>query len=179
MREPSLDRRRKSNSTDGESLFSPNRVFTPSGRLELQIDEYVTTGASKSVRDKRSGRGIEDQLGKFIVGLHACAQVKRIEHLAQEAHERRREKELLQKEEHQRNQAYQDWLREDLLRLVRDRREAEGIRAFLAGMETAESGDEVNEAWIEWAKREADRIDPLSGSKAIARQLDPPESWGK
>ena len=121
----------------------------------------MTTGSSKSVRDRRPGAGIEEQLGKFIVGLHACAQVKRIERLAQEAYEKRREEEHLQEEERQRRQAYQDWLREDLLRLVSARREAEDIRALLAGIGTPEYGNEVSEAWVEWAKREADRIDPL------------------
>ena len=167
----------QSHSTDGESLFSPSRVFTPSGRLELQIDEYVNTGTSKSVRDRHPGAGIEEQLGKFIVGLHACAQVKRIERLAHETDEKRREDELRQKEERQRSQAYQDWLREDLLRLVNARRDAEDIRVLLAGIKTAKSGNEVSGAWIEWAKREADHIDPLSGSSPIARPLDPPESW--
>jgi hypothetical protein len=124
-----------------------------------------------------AGVGIEGPLGKFIVGLHACAQVKRIERLAQEVYEKRREEEHLQEEERQRNQAYQDWLREDLLSLVRYRREAEGIRSFLAEMEATESGDGGNEAWIEWAKREADSIDPLCGSNPIARSLNPPESW--
>ena len=148
-------------------------------RLELQIDEHVATSTSTSVRDRRQGLGIEEQLGKFIVGLHACAQVKRIERLTREAYEKQREEELRQKKEHQRNQAYQDWLREDPLRLVRARGEAEDIRAFLAERETAESGDEVDKAWIEWAEREADRIDPLSGSKQLARPLDPPESWNR
>jgi hypothetical protein len=39
-------------------------------RLELQIDEHVATSTSTSVRDRRQGLGIEEQLGKFIVGLH-------------------------------------------------------------------------------------------------------------
>ena len=87
--------------------------------------------------------------------------------------------EIRQKEERQRSQAYQDWLREDLLRVVNARRDAKDIRAFLAGMGTTESGNKASEAWIEWAKWEADRIDPLSGSNSIARSLDPPESWSK
>lgn len=54
-------------------------TYTPSGRLELIIEERIAPGTIKTIRDRPSTRLIEKGIGKIIVGLHACAQVKKID----------------------------------------------------------------------------------------------------
>lgn len=155
-------------------------TYTPSGRLELIIEERIAPGTIKTVRDRSATRLIEKGIGKIIVGLHACAQIMKIERAEKEEEEREAEARRIDRERQERRVAYQKWLREELLNQARDHHDAQMIRAFVGSLqvrkvESAASG--FDSRWIEWARAEADRLDPVTNGRDSFLPLEMPESW--
>lgn len=154
--------------------------YSPSGQFELSIDHYGRTGGVKCVQDRSAEKPIEKELGRFIVGLHACAQVMRQARLEREQAERQREITRREQERRARLEAYQAWLAKHLARQAAAHREAEMIREFLASLKGRDGRlgeDGSSSEWLKWAIQEADRLDPLTNEEPIAQPLVPPESW--
>lgn len=158
----------------------PRTHYESSGRLELSLDFYRATGAIKRVIDRPPKALVEDQLGRFVVGLHACAQAMRLQRLKREEEARQWEISRREQERKARLSAYQKWLHEQIVLRASAYHEARMIREFLSSLEgrKSEEGIEViTSEWFRWAKSEADRIDPLTNQEPIAQKITPPESW--
>ena len=160
--------------------YARRYVYVPNGCLELKIDEYATTGATKTVRDRPPRSAIESRLGKFIVGLHACAQVMAARQAEREEEERKRAEARAERERQARRGAYEKALGDDLLAQAVAHREATLIREYLAALEAATDGESPTERhreWVAWAHAHAEEIDPLANGREVARPLEPPDDW--
>ncbi|MCA9617285.1 MAG: hypothetical protein KC586_31200, partial [Myxococcales bacterium] len=72
-------------------------TYTPHGRLELRIDEYVSSGRAKTIREQAS-KPIEAELGRFIQSMYATARVLKAQRLEREEEARRREERQRERE---------------------------------------------------------------------------------
>jgi hypothetical protein len=157
-----------------------NCTYEPTGRLELSMNEYVDTGSIKRVHDRFPQKPIEDRLGRFIVGLHACAQELRRRRREHEENQRQWEIARRAEAERVRLEAYRGWLREELVRQATAHQEARLIREFLAALESERGRvgpEEPDLAWLAWARSEAEHIDPVKNAEPIVQPIEPPEHW--
>lgn len=155
-------------------------TYEPTGRLELRMNEYIRTGFINRIQDRPPKKTIESQLGRFIVGLHACGQALRRRSLEHEENQRRWEIARREEAERARLEAYRGWLRKELVRQATAHQEARLIREFLTALEVqkgrvGEQDDDL--AWLAWARAEAEDIDPVRNTEAIAQPLEPPDNW--
>jgi len=161
----------------GFNRFKENRL--PSGKLTLKIDmggPYWLNGCRHTWRDTDKQK-LEDRLNQFVAGLievaskikqHEEEEKKRAELRAQEELRRQEaarqlaEKRQLYKEEKARfdfllTQA-KDWQTSKLIReLIETARDAYSAAGPI-------QPDSKIAAWIEWATKQADRLDPLKPS---------------
>lgn len=139
--------------------------FAPTGILTLEIHEY--TQLRKNWNDTKH-RKLEDAVPEFVATLMKTAVA-----IHRSTEERRRE----EREEKERVAAFEKLQAEvrqekrrvdDLLKMTENWKRAQTIRDFLNVyrniLETEQqpiaSGSEL-EKWLDWAERQADRLDPL------------------
>lgn len=156
--------------------------YFPSGRLCLRVQARAASRQS-SWRD-RQGRTLEGRLGQALLGIEDAAEATRIQE-----QEYKRQAELRKIEERkrlrgQRLAEYRAWLANDLERMVAARQRSTAIHAFLSEYESHlgpndREGDA--EAWLDAARRFADRLDPFTDLASIAKDLEPSdevlEAW--
>jgi len=171
--------RRSVKPADGSRWSYDRYVYTPTGDLELRIDEYVSIGTAKTIRDRPSGKVVEHSLGRFVVSMHAAAQVMKSERLQRERDEERRQAVLREQQQRERESAYQSWLVQDLVKKASAHREACTIRQFLEDLEIESSNLRCrpDKAWIAWAHGVADQMDPLRNGRELSAPLQAPDSW--
>lgn len=165
---------------DGPYRFGHSRFHTkqaPNGQLVLRIDEAAhswASGCRQSWRDGKKQR-LENCLNKVIAGLVELAG-RRMEHeqqMEREAEERRIEEARRQEERRlragklERIKAERAQL-DSLLKNADDWRRSQNLRDFIDAVRQgclSQHGrinpDSELDQWIEWAERQADRIDPL------------------
>lgn len=171
--------RKKEERRDPKEWY-PRTLYESSGRLELSLDYYWATGSIKRVVDRPPKALVENQLGRFIVGLHTCAQAMRLQRLKREEEARQWAITRRDQERQARLAAYQNWLHEQLVLRATAHHEARIVREFLValqGRKSQDCGEATASEWFQWAKAEADRIDPLTNQDLIIQELTPPESW--
>lgn len=171
---------RKKEERKDPTAWYPRTIYESTGHLELSLDFYRATGAIKRVIDRPPKALVEDKLGRFIVGLHACAQVMQIQRLKREEEARQWAIARREQERQARLAAYQNWLHEQLVLRATAHHEARMVREFLIalqGRKSPDGGEAAATEWFQWAQAEADRIDPLTNQEVIAQPLTPPESW--
>lgn len=156
--------------TNKYSPYSYDRI--PSGVLCLSIDEWVGGPGTqqKNWRDIKSAV-LEDRLPKFISGLIQIAAIKSEETRQRKEEERLREehKKILQQKVDEYN-----FEKERVSGLLEDSdnwNKAFVLRQYIAEVEKClKNGESISfiegsvEAWMEWAKNQADRLDPLNDS---------------
>lgn len=173
----------------GHSRFRQTRV--PSGRLVLRIsgaDTYWAQGCRRSWRDGEKQQ-LEHCLHKVLAGLVTFAARCREYELEQERkaeqakeEQRRREEaarqRVLKREQYQAEQARVD----NLLREARAWKESQDLRQYIETVvrHQAQKVGAVEPAsefaqWLEWAKQQADRLDPLADSPPSILDMDPAE----
>jgi hypothetical protein len=162
----------------GHSRFDEQRI--PSGILCLTLNDpdfYWDSHFRKNWRDSEK-RPLENSLGSFMKGLFNLA-VHKKERIRQKEEEKR------QQLERQRIREEEDRLRAEKLRRIKEEQKrltglisaAESwqksilVRDFINAVEAAaQAGSypfkprEELENWLEWARKQADRLDPLSPS---------------
>lgn len=170
--------RRSVKKSDGSRWSYDRYVYTPLGDLELRIDEYVSVSTSKSIRDRPTGQRVEGALGRFVVSLHAVAQVMISEREEREIEEQKRQAELRERRKAERRVSYQGWLGRELALQASAYQHANAVRTFIAavGRNESRTGEQM-ERWLQWARLEADRLDPLMSDSSIAQPLEPPDDW--
>lgn len=162
----------------GHSRYRVKRI--PSGRLVLQIthrDMYWLRNCRKSWSDGKKQR-IEDRLNQFVAGLIAFAACvrEREEEEEREARERReeerREKEKAERRAEKRRLIQVEQKRVDLLmQQAQCWRASRTLRKYIEARKkqyVAAHGDITPESdlarWLDWARQQADRLDPLAKS---------------
>lgn len=135
----------------------------PSGRLRLEILTTMTFHSNGLQRNWKDGKTqcIENCLNEFICGLIRWSAVEREQRLYWDRWDREQEeKKRIAREKAERAAALQ--AKKDQLRWDADRWEkADQIRRYIAAYETKNGASD----WTQWAKEEADRVDPLIRQK--------------
>jgi hypothetical protein len=154
---PVEEKRKPSNS------ISDRWLYTPSGKLSFEIDEYCY-GYRKKWVDKAQNP-LEDQLNDVIAGLVTAAEAERLKRLEREEQQRR------WKEEERRRMKAQELLYV-LERQIESWSKSRTIREFLRACESSSierSGeiapDTIDGRWLRWAHGYADQLDPLKNGQ--------------
>ena len=145
---------------------APRWDYEPTGSLQLRIKEVWGDGVRKTWSDGK--RRIEDALNDAVAGMIVVADAKRQHRIDlerrrrewAEAERRRLELEQQRREEAERLKALEQeaaaWARSQQLRAYIDAVQEEALRLGAS----AEPGGQLHR-WLEWARRHADRTDPL------------------
>lgn len=181
----------------GHSLFHDQRF--PSGQLTLEIHGggwYGGYGGQRTWRDTKTHR-LEDRLNKFVAGLIKWAALtKERDEERKREEEVRRQKELRREEEARRLAELREQYKveearvNELLAQAKNFEESKRVRDLIEAVREAQPADlpivpggEVDE-WIEWAGRQADRLDPLRPSppsildEDLGEEEEPYRRWG-
>jgi hypothetical protein len=167
----------------GPYVFGHSRFLQkkkPSGRLVLQIREaaaYWAYGCRKSWRDGKKQR-IEDRLNNFVASLielavrreHHREEQKRKEEERREAERRHQEAARVRAEKLALMKAERERV-DSLIQQAENWKTSELLRAFVgvAKRELGPAGGNITAdsefaEWIDWASKQADRLDPLRES---------------
>ena len=148
------------------SLLSPDHELVPSGRLSLEIEGGSRRGGRRRWKDAEAER-MEDCLNRFIVGL-----IKRsVRESKWDREERRLSRIGAEKKRKERERREQREAAERRAAQLKENAEAwhrsQKVRAYIEAVRRsaiAEHGEIVpgseTEAWLEWATRQADEMDP-------------------
>jgi hypothetical protein len=147
---------------------APRWDYHPSGILQLQINESWGRGVRKTWSDGRKYR-LEEVLNNVVAGIVVVAEAKRQEQIElerqrrewAEAERQRLELEQSRREEAERLKALEQevalWTRSQGIRAYVDAVEREVVKSGMA----IESGSKLH-GWLAWARKSADRLDPLT-----------------
>lgn len=152
-------------------------VYSPSGRLTLEIDEYCD-GFQKKWTDK-ARKPLEEQLNEVLAGLILAGEALRIRRIEREEEQRRQREQERRRLEDQERCHYLDQHREAWSQSQRLREFLVACEASLVERKGELKQDSPEAKWLRWAQRYADRIDPLkngSFEEAIVRLVRKAES---
>ncbi|NOG53214.1 MAG: hypothetical protein HND57_02605 [Planctomycetes bacterium] len=161
----------------GSYTFCHSRVEqtrAPTGRLALRIifNRHWRTGLQQVWRDTQK-RQLEERIGDFVAGMIRTA--NRVRHQQEQErvaaerrwHENRRQAEEAQRRaEKQRIHRIEQARVEQLMRDASDWDAARRLRGYINAVQTYCAGNPHVETnldlgdWVEWATRQADRLDP-------------------
>lgn len=123
------------------------------GKLSLRLCNNRTFRDSKSYQ-------LEERLGEVLVALYEASESVRVERLAREEAERKREEERILKKK--KIDRYNEEVEQTLFLLNEavDFEKAERIRKYVEAATKSENRIKYSDEWIEWAKKKADWFDP-------------------
>jgi hypothetical protein len=146
----------------------PEYVYRPSGKMSFKITSPSWDIGRRTWSDGKKQR-VENVLNSFVIGLIKAAEVERERRLWNERREREREEEERRRRERQRHKEAEE---RKLWGLFTDSicwHRSQQIRAYVQAVEDAveKSAGEITpdstvEKWITWARKQADRLDPLA-----------------
>lgn len=153
--------------TKADGSFPPRWDYVPSGRFTFRIDEWRASGVRKSWSEGKRGP-LEGQLNDIIRGLVVVADAKRTCLLAEEREAQARLEAQRQRELDDERRREEEERRRQLEREADSWAQAQQLRAFIDEVERRASikgvalapGSDLGE-WVTWARRHADRLDPL------------------
>tara|TARA_R110000868_G_scaffold61059_1_gene185665 strand:- start:6494 stop:7663 length:1170 start_codon:yes stop_codon:yes gene_type:complete len=159
------DLRRKASSP---WITIPETVPVPAGRLTLAITNAEGLGIRQRWADGKVQR-LETLAGKFIEGVYVAAHALRSDRERKAAWQRHLEEMRRQREQEQRDAALYSAREAYVLDCLKAWRRARDIRVMIEEFEGAITHSETTDrddrnAWTEWARLYADRIDPSKGS---------------
>lgn len=152
-------------------------VYSPSGKLTLEIDEYCD-GVQKKWTDKGQ-KPLEEQLNEVLAGLMLAGEALRLRRIEREEEQRRQREQERRRMEDQERRHYLDQHREAWSQSQRLREFLRACEASLVERKGELEPDSPEAKWLRWAHRYADRIDPLkngSFEEAIVRLIRKAES---
>jgi len=175
--------------TDRKQLVQPEPKYSwqkeysysPTGRLELEVSLRVHDGTRCRWADGKKQR-IEKILGGFIDALFDFASFLRKRRRDQEERERRRLEWEQQRSEKLKQIREEEGRLKELLAAVDAWHQSQRVRTYVEDVvervKAHRSEEEIPDrfwTWVEWAQKQADRIDPLiEGPPSI---LDEREKW--
>ena len=146
---------------------APRWDYAPTGKLRIQLKEWTSERLRKRWADSAKRR-LEDVLNDVVLGLVVLADAKRARRLQREREERERQEAERRRIEAERQRREELERRQLLERQVESWTKAQQVRAFVDEVERrAQAKDKLTEPgaklaeWIAWARRHADRLDPL------------------
>jgi hypothetical protein len=155
---------------NGSSGYVYNPIkLEPTGILSLEVWNYYSGGPQKVWRDRNSSK-LEEQLPKCIAGMMRIALNERAERDKQEKKERARQKRIDEVRAVLGQIESEEKKIKTLEREAIEWQRAERVREYItavreqADRKTDADGRAKASEWIEWAERQADRIDPLKPS---------------
>lgn len=139
------------------------RKFVSSGQLVFEIKNPYAEGVKKMWRDGR--KQLEEDVAGIIAGLvDYSVAAKRHDEELKEWHRQQEEERRKEQEAQERIRAEEKKFAE-LLQYVQQWQQSESIRQFADAIarkvREPDSGLEVDEEWLAWVRKQADRIDPL------------------
>lgn len=145
----------------GEHVYTPPYDFAPTEILELVIDEWP-----RSKWSDRKTKTLESQLGEFIVGVEQTAKVLLQQKKDREEESRQYELRRQQAIEAERIRKAEEAQIAELKKLASIWRENFSLRKFIQEVEQAteeysKEEKELFEIWSAWARRVADKDDPI------------------
>jgi hypothetical protein len=181
----------KSAAVSGSSGYVYNSIrLEPTGMLSIEVWNYYSGGPQKAWRDRDSMR-VEEQLPRCVAGMMRIALKQRAERRAREEEELARQTKI----DEVTAELRQIEAEEKKIRALKKEavlwHRAERIRKYVAVVrEDAQRKSDQGERnkileWVEWAERQADRIDPLKESPRsivddktdVLRRLRSAERW--
>ena len=142
-------------------------IYERSGRLAFRVWS-TGTGARAHWGDGKSKR-LEQLVPKCLGGIYRHGRANRIEAERRNAQEAEWARQRLEWEENERKQREEQKRFENLEQCVSGWKKAQGIREFIQAYEQAcqkkgesTSPDTEHGKWMEWARRKADWLDPLT-----------------
>ena len=146
-----------------EDFWSKKMVdgMVPSGRLVLRIRSQWG-GDQFQLRDQKKAT-IEERLNDFVIALH-CEAIRLKEYRTEQEQRRLDEMERQRREAEERRRQEEEARKfRELESYIVNWRMARDIREFLAELNAKFHPDQIVEMreWIDWASRQAERIDPL------------------
>lgn len=186
-----VEKSRQIKSAEGSGTYTYNRVtLEPTGILSLQLWNYCPERMRRAWRDSDRAK-LEEHLPACIAGMMKIALAARSRRDAEEKKEQARQKRVdevtaeLEKIEAE-EKKIRDLKKEAVLwhRAERIRRYIAAVRAGALRKSDKGEGNKVLE-WVEWAERQADRIDPLKENPhsiaddkpEVLRRLRSVERW--
>jgi len=155
---------------NASSSYSYNPIrLEPTGVLSIEVWRCYAEGLQKTWRDRESAR-LEEQLPKCVAGMMRIALRERAEQDKREKEEQAREKRIEEVRAELRKIEKEEKSIKALEREAIAWQRAERIREYIvavregAEQKTEPDGRAKASEWIEWAERQADRIDPLNPS---------------
>jgi hypothetical protein len=147
--------------------FAPKWDYQPTGLLKLEIDSWGSRGVQKRFSDRKTIL-VENQIKYFIISLIEMADLERQRTLERKEEERKRIEKLRKREELERQRREEEERLQDLENQARMWAKADQLRAYIDAVEndackkglTIEQNERLN-TWLSWARKHADRIDPL------------------
>ncbi len=146
---------------------APRWDYAPTGKLRIKLKEWTSESLRKRWADS-TRRRLEDVLNDVVLGLVVLADAKRARRLQREREERERQEAERLRIEAERQRREELERRQLLERQVESWTKAQQVRAFVDEVERrAQAKDKSTEPgaklaeWIAWARRHADRLDPL------------------
>ena len=146
---------------------APRWDYAPTGKLRIERKEWTSEPLRKRWADSAKRR-LEDVLNDVVLGLVVMADAKRTRRLQREREERERQEAERRRIEAERQRREDLERRQRLERQVESWTKAQQVRAFVDEVERrAQAKDKSTEPgaklaeWIAWARRHADRLDPL------------------
>jgi hypothetical protein len=155
------------------STFAPKYDLNQSGRLSLRVRAYYAMHRGWSDGAKRR---LDDVLGKAVLGIEELARAAAEQRAELEEASRQREVEERRRQSRTVLSHYEQALGCELEQAVEDLRRADAIRQLLRAVAEAavpREKAEAIQAWIDWAARWADSIDPRTDPATVARVVVP------
>jgi hypothetical protein len=143
------------------SSYASNPIrLEPTGVLSIEVWRCYAEGLQKTWRDRENAK-LEEQLPKCVAGMMRIALRERAEQDKREKEEQAREKRIDEVRAELRTIENEEKKIKVLEREAIAWQRAERIRKYVAAVRESAVKDA---GWIEWAERQADRIDPLKPS---------------
>ncbi|MFJ3366569.1 hypothetical protein [Pseudomonas sp. NPDC086251] len=164
------------------SLRSPQFEWTSTGELTFQIEARMDYGERKNWKDTKTAP-LEKKLSSILAGLSSASVSIKVLREKEEARDREWAEDERRRLERARTSETQRRLRRSLVKHTEQWERAERLRAFIKAVEDrlniAPLADpKMVQPWIDWARKQADRLDPLQESLALITTLDVQlESW--
>jgi hypothetical protein len=164
------------------SLRSPQFEWASTGELTFQIEARMDYGERKNWKDTKTAP-LEKKLSSILAGLSSASVSIKVLREKEEARNREWAEDERRRLERARATETQRRLRLSVVKHTERWERAERLRAFIKAVEdrlkiAPIADQEMASPWIDWARKQADLLDPLQENPALITTLDVElESW--
>ena len=164
------------------SLRSPQFEWASTGDLTFQIEARMDYGERKNWKDTKTAQ-LEKKLSSILAGLSSASVSIKVLREKEEARNRKWAEDERRRVERARTKEAQRLLRLNLVKHTERWERAERLRAFIKAVEGRQriaplADQEMANPWIDWARKQADFLDPLQENLALITTLDVElENW--